>query len=53
MVTRETMICIEFLGQGSSIDNTPTQGQPEKFVAAKYSTGKVNLNCFFTFPSVN
>ncbi|XP_009629388.1 putative L-ascorbate peroxidase 6, chloroplastic/mitochondrial isoform X1 [Nicotiana tabacum] len=30
--------------EGSSIDNTPTQGQPEKFVAAKYSTGKRELS---------
>ncbi|KAK4359082.1 hypothetical protein RND71_021311 [Anisodus tanguticus] len=30
--------------EGFSIDNNPTQGQPEKFVAAKYSTGKRELS---------
>ncbi|NP_001234631.2 thylakoid-bound ascorbate peroxidase 6 [Solanum lycopersicum] len=30
--------------EGFSIDNNPTQVQPEKFVAAKYSTGKRELS---------
>ncbi|XP_057795737.1 probable L-ascorbate peroxidase 6, chloroplastic/mitochondrial isoform X2 [Salvia miltiorrhiza] len=35
--------------EGFSLDDSPSKGQPEKFVAAKYSTGKVRiLTCSIT-----
>lgn len=36
--------------QGIVLDDTPEQAAPEKFVAAKYSTGKVvTSNTLFNF----